>query len=132
MLRLLILAIWCLALVAGKPCSSWPSCTMFNLHPSICPGKDFGDATVWLAAVNMLAAFDIRKARDDTGREVTPIPSFSSGMIRYVVRFLAVSTSQSRLGTHNSLVSHVRPFVCDIRPRSQKVAQMIELVDISN
>ncbi|EPT06129.1 hypothetical protein FOMPIDRAFT_1154892 [Fomitopsis schrenkii] len=86
-----------------------PRNMVFGFGRRICPGKDFGDATVWLAAVNMLAAFDIRKARDDTGREVTPIPSFSSGMI-----------------------SHVRPFVCDIRPRSQKVAQMIELVDISN
>ncbi|KAH9834412.1 cytochrome P450 [Rhodofomes roseus] len=80
-----------------------PRNMVFGFGRRICPGKDFGDASVWLAAARILAVFDVRKARDAAGREVAPEPSFSPGMI-----------------------SHVRPFVCDIRPRSPRAARMIE------
>ncbi|KZT67723.1 cytochrome P450 [Daedalea quercina L-15889] len=82
---------------------------VFGFGRRICPGKDLADQSVWIAAVSMLAAFDICKARDEAEREITPVPSFAPGMI-----------------------SHVRPFVCDIRPRSQKMARMIEQLDTTS
>ncbi|KAH9916791.1 cytochrome P450 [Fomitopsis serialis] len=87
---------------AATAAAADPRNMAFGFGRRICPGKEFADGSVWLAAANVLAAFDIRKARDAAGREVTPVPAFASGMI-----------------------SHVRPFACDIRPRSLKAARMI-------
>lgn len=50
-----------------------------------CPGRAFGDASVWLAAVRILAVFDLAKARNrSTGAIVEFEPEFVSGMIRCV------------------------------------------------
>ncbi|KAH9920773.1 uncharacterized protein B0H18DRAFT_582604 [Fomitopsis serialis] len=42
-----------------------------GIPDKICPGKEFASRSVWLAAANILAVFDIRKAREEAGREVT-------------------------------------------------------------
>ena len=50
-----------------------------------CPGQAFGDASAWIAAVRILAVFDLAKARDpSTGAVVEFEPEFASGMIRCV------------------------------------------------
>ena len=88
-------------------------CTTPDTRLSICPGKDLGDASVWLAAVSMLAVFYIRKARDSGGREVTPIPSFGSGMIRYVSHTLAAGRDSLPVIT----VMYARSFATSVRDR---------------
>lgn len=48
----------------------------------LCPGRQFGDAAVFLAVVHMIAALNIKKARDTQGKEITPEPRFMSGFVR--------------------------------------------------
>nr|BAK09496.1 cytochrome P450 [Postia placenta] len=75
---------------------------LFGFGRRICPGRYLADSSVWLVAANVLATMDIRRARDSAGREIIPTPSFKGG-----------------------IVSHVEPFECDIRPRSQKTIDLI-------
>ncbi|KAH9917066.1 cytochrome P450 [Fomitopsis serialis] len=80
-----------------------PKKMMFGFGRSrICPGRYFADDNVWLAAACIIATLDIGKARNDHGQEITPAPRFISGTIM-----------------------HPEPFVCDIRPRSEKSRQVI-------
>ncbi|CCL99951.1 uncharacterized protein FIBRA_01976 [Fibroporia radiculosa] len=74
-----------------------PRKLIFGFGRRICPGRTFADNSVWIAAASILSALDIRKARDQTGEEISPVPVFKSGFTR-----------------------HVLPFECDIRPRSRK------------
>lgn len=48
----------------------------------LCPGRQFGDAAVFLAIANVIATLNINKARDVQGREITPEPRFTSGFTR--------------------------------------------------
>lgn len=49
----------------------------------ICPGRFFADASVWLAIVNILAAFDIKPPLDpDSGQEKIPNADFCWGVTR--------------------------------------------------
>ncbi|KZT69359.1 cytochrome P450 [Daedalea quercina L-15889] len=75
---------------------------IFGFGRRICPGRFLADASVWLAAANIIAALDIQKARTPSGEEITPEVQFASGS-----------------------VSHPKPFVCDIRPRSKKSNELI-------
>lgn len=47
----------------------------------LCPGREFADATVFLAMAGMIAALDIGKARDAEGNYITPKASFASTSI---------------------------------------------------
>lgn len=74
----------------------------FGFGRRICPGRYLADTSIWLVAANILATMNIRRACDSAGREIIPTPSFKSGA-----------------------VSHVEPFECDIRPRSQQAMDLI-------
>ncbi|OSD03860.1 cytochrome P450 [Trametes coccinea BRFM310] len=76
-------------------------------HHRICPGQAFAEATIWLAIAHMVALFDIHKAVDEFGEEVTPPPAFQSGFTNQPV-----------------------PFVCQIRLRSEKAAAMLAQLDL--
>ncbi|EPS99055.1 hypothetical protein FOMPIDRAFT_1050962 [Fomitopsis schrenkii] len=67
----------------------------------ICPGRKLADNTLWLAIATVLSVLDIRKAHDADGNEITPEAAFVSGGI-----------------------SHPKPFLCEIRPRSQTAANL--------
>lgn len=54
----------------------------------ICPGRALGDSSAWLAVVGIAACFDIRKARDSAGREITPPPDFLPGFTRLVTIYI--------------------------------------------
>jgi len=73
-----------------------PRNIIFGHGRRICPGRRFADVSVWLAVANIVAAFDIRKARDADGKEITPPLLFVPGA-----------------------VSHPRPFKCSITLRRQ-------------
>ncbi|PCH43947.1 cytochrome P450 [Wolfiporia cocos MD-104 SS10] len=79
-----------------------PRSIVFGFGRRICPGRKFGDLSVWLAAASLVWAFDIRKARDSFGQEITP-------------------TSIPQSGT----VSNFAPFQCCVRPRTQQKASVI-------
>lgn len=77
----------------------------FGFGRRVCPGQNLAELAVWLSCAMSLAAFNIGKARDVRGEEITPVPDMSSGTI-----------------------SHPRPFHCDIRARSKR-EELIKAVD---
>ncbi|KAI0364042.1 cytochrome P450 [Pilatotrama ljubarskyi] len=84
-----------------------PSSFVFGFGRRICPGQAFADASIWLAIAHIVALFDIKKAIDDAGNEITPPAEFISGF-----------TSQAA------------PFICRIIPRSDlPVAAMLAQIE---
>ncbi|CCM04602.1 uncharacterized protein FIBRA_06784 [Fibroporia radiculosa] len=77
----------------------------FGFGRRVCPGRQFAESSIWLAAANILATMDIGKARDSKGAEIAVEPAFISGA-----------------------ASHPKPFKCDIRARSQKAQNLIAQV----
>ncbi|KAH9936911.1 cytochrome P450 monooxygenase [Amylocystis lapponica] len=84
-----------------------PRNMVFGFGRRICPGRHFADLVVWLVMANIVATFNIRKARDAAGNEITPDCNFVPG-----------------------LISHVEMFTCDIHPRSQKAVELITGMDV--
>ncbi|KAH9917081.1 cytochrome P450 [Fomitopsis serialis] len=83
-----------------------PRNIVFGFGRRICPGRRFAEIGIWQAMANIVATFDLGKARDAMGNEITPSGTFSSG-----------------------LINHPHQFECTIRPRSQ---QAIELITDAN
>ncbi|KAH9834652.1 cytochrome P450 monooxygenase [Rhodofomes roseus] len=79
-----------------------PRKIVFGFGRRLCPGRQLADSSIWLAIACLLATLDFNKARDSTGNEITPMAEFVPGA-----------------------VSHPKPFVCSIRPRTQKAAELI-------
>ncbi|EPS93960.1 hypothetical protein FOMPIDRAFT_1170095 [Fomitopsis schrenkii] len=79
-----------------------PRNIVFGYGRRICPGRRFADSSIWLAIANILAVFDIRKERDDGGREIEPVVEFTSGA-----------------------VSHPHEFKCRITPRRGRAVQLV-------
>ncbi|CUA78508.1 O-methylsterigmatocystin oxidoreductase [Rhizoctonia solani] len=75
----------------------------FGWGRRICPGQYIAEASLFIAVASMLAAFDIKKARDENGNEITP-------------------TTEAK---ESSLVYHPAPFKCDINPRSAHHSSLI-------
>jgi len=81
-----------------------PRDMVFGFGRRICPGKVFGDTNLWLAAVSILAAFDIAVPGPgplSLGGKLNP-PAFTSGFI-----------------------THPEPFECVFKPRSAKTLDLI-------
>ncbi|KAH9925583.1 uncharacterized protein B0H18DRAFT_1119421 [Fomitopsis serialis] len=79
-----------------------PRNIVFGFGRRICPGRRFADIGIWQAMANIVATFDLGKARDAMGNEITPPGTFSSG-----------------------LVNHPHKFKCTIRPRSKQAVELI-------
>ncbi|KAL5639705.1 hypothetical protein ACGC1H_006332 [Rhizoctonia solani] len=75
---------------------------VFGIGRRVCPGNHIADVSVWLAIASLAATMDIGKARDNNGLYIEPVAERSSGF-----------------------VSQLRPFKCSIKPRSEKVAKLI-------
>ncbi|THU79819.1 cytochrome P450 [Dendrothele bispora CBS 962.96] len=48
----------------------------------ICPGRYLADTQLWLAIVTILATLNIRKAKDENGKEIEPEVKFTDGLVR--------------------------------------------------
>ena len=89
----------------------------------LCPGREFADATLFLAMASMISALDIAKAQDAEGKDITPAVSFASSSIVRLVqtrRALCLDSSQLRI-----LHSYPNEFPCRIQPRSEATAAMV-------
>ena len=95
---------------------------MFIYSSSICVGRHLADASVWIAAASILAAFDIVKAKDEGGREITPLAEMVEGIIRYSTLCCA-SYGTDQLFAH---VSHPAHFECAFRPRREQMQKLME------
>ncbi|KAI0742389.1 cytochrome P450 [Daedaleopsis nitida] len=79
-----------------------PRNLVFGFGRRACPGQIFADATMWLAAANILATMDLSYAQDEFGRDLVPDASFISGF-----------------------VSHPKAFTCAFRPRNGRIRDLI-------
>lgn len=60
-----------------------PATLVFGFGERICPGRVLADAILWLMMEQTLAMFDIKKARDETGREIDVQPNSAPGTISH-------------------------------------------------
>ncbi|KAJ7109594.1 cytochrome P450 [Mycena crocata] len=74
----------------------------FGYGRRLCPGRHMVDSSLWITIVNILAAFDIRKAVDEAGNVIEPSYEYLSGSI-----------------------SAPLPFKCAITPRSEMAAALV-------
>ncbi|KAK0205290.1 cytochrome P450 [Desarmillaria ectypa] len=75
---------------------------VFGFGRRACAGRVMALDTMWIAMASILAAFDISKAVDERGNEITPPVKLSPGTI-----------------------SHPAPFPCIIKPRSKAALDLI-------
>ncbi|GJE97077.1 hypothetical protein PsYK624_132870 [Phanerochaete sordida] len=75
---------------------------IFGWGRRICPGRYLANDMVWIAIARILAVFEVQKARDAAGNFIEPSIEFVT-----------------------NLTSHPKPFPCDLRPRSEKAAELI-------
>ncbi|KIX99846.1 uncharacterized protein Z520_04482 [Fonsecaea multimorphosa CBS 102226] len=80
----------------------------FGFGRRICPGRLFADATLFSTISGFLAVFDVRKCVEN-GKEIDPVVDFASGII-----------------------SHPKPFRCDILPRSASHEKLIRSVEVDH
>ena len=59
-----------------------PRKIVFGFGRRLCPGREFAEASVWLAAACVLALLDVGKACDAAGREITPPAEYFSGFVK--------------------------------------------------
>jgi cytochrome P450 len=80
-----------------------PKDIIFGFGRRICPGRYLAETNVFLTISHIAACFDIKKARDELGRDIDPLVEFTDG------------------GT-----SCPKDFVCEITPRSDKIAELVK------
>ena len=80
-----------------------PTDFVFGFGRRVCPGRFLATSTLFLTCAQVLAVFNIRPARDEDGKEVENLHTFSPGLI-------------AQLG----------PFKVDVTPRSEAHAAMID------
>ncbi|KAJ3550347.1 hypothetical protein NM688_g5092 [Phlebia brevispora] len=85
----------------GEP---YPTKSFFGYGRRVCPGRYLADASIWIAAANILAVYNIRKAKDEHGRDITPDAKFTE-----------------------ALISHPEPFRCDIHARNSHASTLINM-----
>ncbi|PCH38754.1 cytochrome P450 [Wolfiporia cocos MD-104 SS10] len=85
--------------------STDPRRYIFGFGRRICPGRHLADTNAWIVAASLISTFDIGKARDAAGHEITPSPRMESG-----------------------LICHPEPFICTIKPRSSRVVEVLNQI----
>ncbi|KAJ7138644.1 cytochrome P450 [Mycena filopes] len=75
----------------------------FGFGRRICPGRYMATSAIWIAVVNILAAFDITKAVEEDGKIIEPTYEYLTDLISAPV-----------------------PFECSIKPRSRDLAALVE------
>ena len=59
-----------------------PRKIVFGFGRRVCPGREFAEASIWIAAAGIISMFDIAKAKDQWGTEITPSADYVSGFVR--------------------------------------------------
>ncbi|PCH38759.1 cytochrome P450, partial [Wolfiporia cocos MD-104 SS10] len=77
-----------------------PRRMIFGFGRRICPGRHLADANVWILVASIISVFDIAKAHDPFGNEISPTAKMEPD-------------------------SHPEPFACEIRDPSSKAMELI-------
>lgn len=54
-----------------------------NVYDRVCPGKHFAEDSLFITMASILATFDISKALDEEGMEITPSAEYTDSAITY-------------------------------------------------
>ena len=65
-----------------------PSTSAFGFGRRICPGRYMAVDSMWIAIASVLALFEIKKAVDEDGREITPDGEYIRGFLWYVALYM--------------------------------------------
>ncbi|OSD02813.1 cytochrome P450 [Trametes coccinea BRFM310] len=79
-----------------------PSTVAFGFGRRICPGRYMAVDSMWVTIACVLSLFDIRKAVDEDGKEITPDGEYIRGFL-----------------------CHPKSFPCSIKPRSKEHEQLL-------
>ncbi|KAI9067057.1 cytochrome P450 [Trametes sanguinea] len=79
-----------------------PTTVAFGFGRRICPGRYMAVDSMWVTIACVLSLFDIRKAVDQDGKEITPDGEYIRGFL-----------------------CHPKPFPCSIKPRSKEHEQLL-------
>jgi cytochrome P450 len=61
-----------------------PATAAFGYGRRICPGRLMAYESMWFTIVSVLAAFDVMRAKDEHGAEITPTGEYIMGFLWYV------------------------------------------------
>jgi len=81
---------------------------IFGFGRRQCPAQAFADLNVYLVLSNIIATMEISRVKNEQGFEIDPPHAYKSGF-----------------------VNHLHPFQCVIRPRSQKVVDVVAQLNLS-
>ncbi|KAI0362724.1 cytochrome P450 [Trametes cingulata] len=79
-----------------------PTSAAFGFGRRICPGRFMALDSMWIAIACVLSVFEIKKAVDEDGKEITPDGEYIRGFL-----------------------CHPKPFPCVIKPRSKEHEQLL-------
>ncbi|TFY56487.1 hypothetical protein EVJ58_g7612 [Rhodofomes roseus] len=63
-----------------------PRRIVFGFGRRLCPGRLLADSSIFLAAANIISAFDVRTSRTQDGQEIPLVPSFTTGATPKAIR----------------------------------------------
>lgn len=101
-----------------------PAELAFGFGRRICPGRELAQASIFVACATLLALFDVRRAKDEYGREVEVKVEYSSGLLRCVCLLFCESEA-------HGVCSHPEDFAFEIVPRSERAKELAVGVELS-
>ena len=102
-----------------------PILAAFGFGRRICPGRFMALDTMWITIASILAVFDIVKAKDEEGKEITPSGEYLEDFLWYarILTTYPISLTQCEFLAH---LSYPKPFPCVFRARSPAHQALIE------
>ncbi|KAG6914803.1 hypothetical protein DXG01_015234 [Tephrocybe rancida] len=72
---------------------------VFGFGRRICPGRHFGDGSLWLAIATILSTITITKAVDEFGQEILPEVRFKSALLNLPYPFECTFSNRGNTST---------------------------------
>ena len=85
-----------------------------------------GSDALWITAASLVWAFSVEKYVDASGKVDEPTGEFTYGLVRYVC---VDSILHKAAHSHTPSRSYPAPFKCAFKPRSDKVAELVRVVN---
>ena len=57
----------------------------FGFGRRVCPGRHMAYESLWITIASLIATFDVSKARDEQGNEITPTAEYEPGSFLWCV-----------------------------------------------
>lgn len=98
------------------------NCIYLKRGYSICAGVHYAETMFFISMARILSTFDVTKAKDKHGAEITPEIKFNSSIVRYVKQ-RAVTFPETEFAL--TLSRETLNFECAINPRSETAKSLV-------